>query len=87
VLVTGLALPEGIAVSDGALLVVETGARRLSRIDLESRTSTPLARDLAVHVESQGDFPPTMIFNGVATDGTYAYVTGDRENVLYRIRL
>lgn len=84
---SGLAAPEGLAVTgDGRLLVVESGARRLSAIDLATGRVTPLVEELALGAPGWPGLPPTATFNGVAVDtaGTI-YVTGDIDNVLYRI--
>lgn len=63
----GLAQPEGLAVaSDGSLLVVETGAHRVSRIDLASGDVEPLIEDLEVGVAGPPGVPPTWMFDGIA---------------------
>ncbi|MEZ4736635.1 MAG: hypothetical protein R3E79_56860 [Caldilineaceae bacterium] len=87
IVATGLAGPEGLAVTDdGRLLVVESGAQRLSAIDLATGQVTPLAEGLALGAPGWPNMPPTATFNGVAVDaaGTI-YVTGDIDNVLYRL--
>ena len=81
----GLAGPEGIEVADGELYVVEAEADRVTRIDLESGESTLVADGLALQVAPQGDFPTTMLFNGLAVSAQRIYVTGDLENVIYSI--
>jgi sugar lactone lactonase YvrE len=84
---TGLAAPEGLAATaDGRLLVVESGAQRLSAIDLATGQVTPIAEGLALGAPGWPTMPPTGTFSGVALDaaGTI-YVTGDIDNVLYRI--
>ncbi len=84
----GLALPEGLAVLPGGdLLVVETGARRLSRIDPSTGTVIPVAEDLDLG-ESLPNAPPTWAFNGVAVGQRGAvYVSGDAGNKLYKLRV
>ena len=83
---TNLAGPEGLAVTDdGHLLVVESGVQRLSTIDLTTGQVTPIAEGLALGAPSWPGLPPTASFNGVAVDGRTIYVTGDIDNVLYRI--
>ncbi|HLN88572.1 MAG TPA: hypothetical protein VK253_00745, partial [Candidatus Binatia bacterium] len=83
---TGLSGPEGLAVDlDGNLLVVEGGAGRLSRIDVETGTVSTIVEGLEI-----GIVLPTVPmgqFNGVAVGPTgYIYVTGDMANVLYRLK-
>jgi glucose/arabinose dehydrogenase len=82
---TDLAAPEGLAVApDGGLLVVESGARRLSRIDLATGRVSTVATGLALGAPGVPGLPPTWIFNGVAVGPSGAiYVSGDRANVLY----
>jgi sugar lactone lactonase YvrE len=85
---TGLDAPEGLAFAGpGALYVVESGARRLSRIDLASGDVRVIAEDLALGKPAVPVAPPSMILNGVAvgSDGR-AYVSGEIANVIYRIR-
>lgn len=84
----GLSNPEGLAVDlDGSLLVVESGAGRLSRINLSTREPTALVEGLELGAEGVPGYPPTWIFNGVAVGTSGAiYVTGDISNLLYRFR-
>jgi sugar lactone lactonase YvrE len=84
---SGLMAPEGLAITDeGLLLVVESGANRLSAVDLETGEVLLVAEDLALGMPAWPGMPPTGLLNGVAVDsaGTI-YVTGDIDNVLYRI--
>jgi sugar lactone lactonase YvrE len=82
----GLAGPEGIELGDdGALYVVEADGDRVSRIDAGTGETTLVADGLALQVPSQGDFPSTMLFNGIAVGTERIYVTGDVENVIYSI--
>jgi sugar lactone lactonase YvrE len=82
-----LANPEGLALDvDGSLLVVEAGARRLSRVDLTTGEKSVVVEGLELGVEASPGFPPTWSFNGVAVGPSGAiYITGDVTNVLYRI--
>ncbi len=84
---TNLSAPEGLAVApDGSLLVVETGAGRLSSIDLETGEVKTVAEGLLLGAEGAEGYPPTWIFNGVAVGPSgVIYITGDIANVLYRI--
>lgn len=84
---SGLVQPEGLAVDqDGSLLVVESGAGRVSRIDLTSGAVTVVAEDLALGAAPPAGWPPTWLFNGVTVgEQGDIYVTGDIDNVVYRI--
>lgn len=85
---TSLSFPEGLAVDlDGNLLVVESGAGCLSRIDLATGQVSIIATDLELGLVGTPGMPPTAVFNGVAVgpSGTI-YVTGDVANVIYRFR-
>jgi sugar lactone lactonase YvrE len=86
VVAQGLASPEGMAVDrDGSLLVVESGAGRLSRVDPATGRVSTVADGLAFEPPMPGA-PPTTTFNGVAVGPSGAiYVTGAGEGVLYRI--
>ena len=84
-----LLFPEGLAVDqDGSLLVVETGAGRLSRIDPATGEVSTVAEGLALGAEGIPEAaPPTWFFNGVAVGPSgVIYVTGDIANVLYCFR-
>jgi sugar lactone lactonase YvrE len=88
VVATGLARPEGLAVGpDGNLLVAETGAGRLSHIDLASGKVTALVEGLELGLPGSPAFPPAHIFTGVAVgaSGTI-YITSDVNNQLLAIR-
>lgn len=81
-------MPEGLALNlDGNLLVVETGAGRLSRIHLTTGAVSVLADGLELGAPAiPGGTPPTFQFNGVTVGPSGAiYVTGDLTNVIYRI--
>lgn len=82
----GLAYPKGLAVDlNGDLLVVESGAGRVSRINLETGVISTVVEGLELGVV--GSIFPWGNFNGIAvgTSG-YIYVTGDTANVLYRLK-
>jgi sugar lactone lactonase YvrE len=82
----GLAGPEGIELGDdGQLYVVEADGDRVSRVDPETGETMLVAGGLALHVPSQGEFPTTMLFNGIAVGAERIYVTGDVENVIYTV--
>jgi sugar lactone lactonase YvrE len=83
---SGLAGPEGLAVGqDGDLLVVESAAGRLSRIDLATGEVSTLMEGLQFLPATPADVP-TLSFNGVAVAPSGAiYVTEDGTNTLYRI--
>lgn len=84
---SALANPEGLAFDrDGGLLVVESGAGRLSRIDLATGGVEEIAAGLELGLPAIVGLPPAYLPNGVAVDATGAiFVTGDVGNVVYRI--
>jgi sugar lactone lactonase YvrE len=88
-LATGLMNPEGLAWDKkGGLLVVETGASRLSRIDLATGAKSTIADGLKLSPPAVGlgAFPPTYAFDGVAVGPSGdIYVSGGGKNVIYRI--
>ena len=85
---TGLAGPEGLAVyKNGSLLVVESTAGRLSKINLATGQVSVVAKGLLFYQPLPTDVP-TAFFNGVAVGPLgMVYVTGDLTNVLYSIKL
>jgi sugar lactone lactonase YvrE len=89
-LATGLKGPEGLAWDkEGGLLVVETGASRLSRIDLATGEVSKIADGLSLSGPAIGQdaaLPPTFWFDGVAIGQSGdIYVSGGGKNVIYRI--
>lgn len=88
VVASGLVLPEGMAVAkDGALLVVESGAGRVTRIDPVTGTTSEVASGLALGAPASPSMVPTWGFNGITVGARGdIYVTGDVGNVIYRIR-
>jgi sugar lactone lactonase YvrE len=89
VLTSGLVSPEGLAVDrDGSLLVVEVGAKRLVRVDPVTGETSTVVDGLAVGLPAVPGLPiPEWTFSGVAVGPSGAiYVTGDADNVLYRVR-
>lgn len=87
---TGLANPEGLAVdSDGSLLVVESGAGRLTRIDLSTGATRTVAEGLVLDAPAPGDIPPTFVMSSVTVDSQGTILVsgaGAEQNVIYRIR-
>jgi sugar lactone lactonase YvrE len=83
----GLDRPEGLAVAhDGTLLVVESGAGRLSRVDPATGTVTTLAEGLATGLPAITGLPASYILSGVVQDAVGdIYVSGDLDNVIYRL--
>ena len=84
-----LAEPEGMAIDrDGNLLVAETGARRLVRINTSTHRMDVIANDLSIGLPALVGWPAVgFVLTGVAVSpsGTI-YVAGDVDNVLYRIQ-
>jgi sugar lactone lactonase YvrE len=79
-----LAAPEGLAVApDRSLLVAESGAGRLSRIDLGTSRGSTVADGLALRTHGVPGLAPTWSFNGVAVGQSgVIYDTGDKAHVL-----
>jgi sugar lactone lactonase YvrE len=66
---SGLAMPEGLALlPDGDLLAVETGLKRLVRINQNSGAISVVASNLPIGGPAPAGAPPTWLFNGVAAD-------------------
>lgn len=90
VLAGGLAQPEGMAVDrDGSLLVVESGAGRLSRIDPVTGQVSAVADGLAMDAAGPAPIPPGYAFSSVAVDSHGTILVsgeGAERNVIYRIR-
>jgi len=82
---TGLMNPEGLALDqDGSLIVVETGASRLSRINVSTGEATTIAEGLELGLPALEGFPPTNSFDGVAIGQSgKIYVSGFGKNVIY----
>ena len=83
----GLDQPEGLAAANGSIYVVEAGAGRVIAVDAASGELTTIVEGLQLHVPPSGEFPNTMLFNGIATDGETAWVAGDAANTVYVIDL
>ncbi len=83
----GLSFPEGMAVDvDGTLLVVETGADQITRIDPSTGEKSALATGLPIGMEGPPGMPPTYVFNGIAIDDCgMVYVTVDSERSVLRL--
>jgi sugar lactone lactonase YvrE len=83
----GLMKPEGLALDqDGSLLVVETGASRLSRVNLSTGEIKPIAEGLKLGQPALDGFPPTWTFDGVAVGKSgKIYVSGFEKNIIYSI--
>jgi len=86
---SGLSSPEGLAVdNDGSLLVVETGAARLSRVAPETGSAMVLVEGLDIGILGPAGMLPHMFFNGVAVGSSGAiYVTSDLTRALYRFTI
>ncbi len=87
VVASGLMQPEGLAWDqNGGLLVVETGASRLSRINLSTGAITSIAEGLKLGLPALDGFPPTWSFDGVAISKSgKIYVSGWENNIIYSI--
>lgn len=85
----GLQGPEGMALTgDGRLLVVESGANRLSIVDLASGQVSTLIPELGILNDVPRSRPQHYFFNGVdVSPSGMLYVTADEPNVIYRLPL
>jgi sugar lactone lactonase YvrE len=86
----GLAAPEGMAVDhDGSLLVVESGAGRLSRVDPITGAVSTVVDGLAMDVAGPQGLPPTFAMSSVAVDSHGTMLVsgaGAERSVVYRIK-
>ena len=86
----GLAAPEGMAVDhDGSLLVVESGAGRLSRVDPITGAVSAVVDGLAMDVAGPQGLPPTFAMSSVAVDSHGTMLVsgaGAERSVVYRIK-
>ena len=87
ILTSGLLSPEGLAYDPaGSLVVVETGASRISRITLTGEVST-IADSLSLGLPALEGTPPTWVFDGVTiSESGDIYVSGWGKNVVYRFK-
>ncbi len=85
---TGLSNPEGLAVdTDGSLVVVETGASRLTRINLTTGETSTIVDGLKLGLPALEGTPPTWVFDGVTiSESGDIYVSGWGKNVIYRFK-
>jgi len=88
VVVEGLSAPEGMAVAlDGSLLVAETGANRLVRVDPANGDVSTVAEGLSLDSSFIEGLPRTWLFSGVAVgpSGTiYLSNAGDNQLLVLR---
>lgn len=88
IIASGLKMPEGIGVlPDGKLVVVETGIKQLSQIDSNTGEITPIVVNLAVGFPDIPGLPHSLITGVAVSNSGTIFVTGDIENVLYKIML
>ena len=88
VLVEGLAQPEGMAVApDGSILVVESGAGRLLKVDPSNGKAAVLTDKLTTGLKGPSTVPPTNYFSAVAVgaDGSI-YVSCDAGREVVRLK-
>jgi len=84
---SGLAGPEGLSFDiDGSLLVVESGAGRVSSIDLDTGKVSIIVEGLSIGEPAMVGTPPAGTFNDLDVGALgHIYVSGDVTNVIYRI--
>ena len=87
VVASGLKNPEGLAFyENGKLIVVETGAKRLSGIDLQTGTINTIVEGLELSGPALPGAPPMWYFDGVAVGGSGdVYIADNGKNVILRI--
>ena len=88
VVAEGLAGPTQMALGrDGALVVTEAAAARLTEIDPASGTRRTIAANLPIGLPAGPGMPPPYVVTGVAVgaDGT-VYVSANKNNAVYRLR-
>jgi DNA-binding beta-propeller fold protein YncE len=84
-LVSGLAQPEGLAVDGERLLVVETGIKQVTAIDLSTGETSPVITGLDYSAVGPQGFLPFGAMAGVAVGTDDAiYVSDDGVNSVYR---
>ena len=87
VIVSGLKMPEGIALMpDGKIVVAEVGARRIVQIDPQNGSLTEIAGNLPIGLAATPGGLPTNIPTGVGVgaSGTI-YFSSDIENAIYKV--
>lgn len=86
-IVAGLRQPEGMALdAQGRLLVLETGTKRLLRIDPQSPHIDVLKSGLAIGLKAVPGYPPSWLLSSVAVDQCGRItVSQDVDNSLLRI--
>jgi len=87
VVASGLILPEDLAWDlDGSLLVTESGAGRVTAIDLDTGEKTVVVDGLAFGKAGHPNTPPSSQLAGIDVGRLgHIYVSGDLTNVIYRI--
>lgn len=84
VVAEGLNHPEGITVLDGHLYALEAESGNVVRVG-ENGEHQIVAIIAPGTQPASPNQPPSMIFNGLATDGQALYATGETNRVLYQI--
>jgi sugar lactone lactonase YvrE len=84
---SGLALPEGLALTPwGSFIVAEAAAGRLIEIDLATGARRTVAENLPIGMPAGPGMPPPYVATGVAVDARgNVYVSANRNNAIYRI--
>ena len=86
VLAAGLALPEGITLTNRGIAVVEGESGRVVLVNPEGGAAV-LAQVSPGTAAQSDEQPPSMIFNGIAAGADALFVTGETDRVLYRIEM
>lgn len=86
VLASGLSAPEGMVVDGDRLLVIETGRKRVTAINLDTGKKSPVIIGLDYSDRVPAGFFPFGIISGIDVDDKWIYVSDDGVNKLYKFR-
>jgi sugar lactone lactonase YvrE len=85
IVVEGLNSPEGIAIKGASIYVFEGDTGEIKKI--KNNNISVIARVNSGSKAQSNLQPPSMVFNGLAIQGDYLYVSGELEKSLFRIKI